>query len=1099
MMVIRFSSILIVVLLVSACGQKDKKLFSIRKGAEVGIDFQNTITTNDSLNALTFEYIYNGSGVGVGDFNNDGLEDLVFGGNQVSSKIYLNNGSLQFTDITEQAGLITHRWITGVSIVDINQDGLDDIYFCVAGQTSPEQRKNLLYINLGIKNGIPVFEESSKQFGLDDDSYSTMAAFFDYDKDGDLDMYLVNNWLEKFNRNNIRPVRKNGESESTDKLYRNNGDGTFTDVSREAGILIEGYGLGVVVNDINQDSWPDVYVSNDFLSSDLLWINQKDGTFKNEIGNYLKHETHNGMGMDIADFNNDQLDDIIVVDMLPPDHKRQKLMTPGQNYDHFHLSIQQGFQPQYMRNTLQLNRGKSNEGMHFSEIAFMAGVAQTDWSWAPLFADVNNDGLKDLFIGNGYRKDVTDLDFIFFGVKGGSPFGTQEARQKTFSEELKNLPDVKLNNYIFENTGTLTFKDKTKEWGIEILTFSNGAAYADLDNDGDLDLITNNIDQEVIIYENNLEKLTDKNNFISISCADHQSVFNEKIIVYTNENTQSVERTPYRGFQSTVTRKVHFGIGKLSKVDSVEVWWPDSTVATYKNISANTFLTFSKKDAVKKNVSKNKTESVKFTKQPTLYVHNEKSVSDIKTTRTLLHELSRYGPCLAVGDVNNDTLDDLFVGGEFGSKSKLFIQQQDGNFREEFIAIDSLREDGGAHFFDADNDGDMDLYIAGSSPSATTTSSPHLLYQNSGNGKFTVLSDALPEIQTSASCVVSADYDGDGDLDLFVSGRLNPGSYPLPARSYLLRNDQGKFTDVTREVNPALEYPGLVASAIWTDINLDGRPDLVLAGEWMPIRIFKNTGDTFEEITKELGLNESNGWWNCIKAADLNGDGYPEIIAGNTGRNSYFKPTIKEPVKIFAKDFDNNGSIDPLVTYYNPVEEKRFLVHNRLTVIDQIPVIKKKFETFTQYAITPFEDIFNESDLNGVYVGNAFILASCILINKEGKSFDLIELPEISQISTINDVLVEDINNDGFKDIILVGNNYAQETLFGMYDASVGTILLGDGKMNWTSLSPSQTEFIASKDAKMIRILKTKSGRKIVISNNNDALDVFNISRQPSF
>ena len=508
-------SFLLVTSLFYSC-KEDEKLFAIRKGEALGIDFQNTIITSDTFNALSFEYIYNGGGVGVGDFNNDGLSDLFFGGNQVSSQLYLNEGELEFKNVTVEAGVSTTQWVTGVSIVDINVDGWQDIYLSVGGKTAAENRRNLLYINQGVENGIPNFKESAMEYGVASDRYSTMAAFVDYDRDGDLDMYLVNNWLESFNRNNLRPKRSNGEAESTDQLFRNDGHNRFMDVSKEAGILIEGYGLGITICDINQDSWPDIYVANDFMSNDLLWINQHNGTFKNQIRDYLKHQTHNGMGVDIADFNNDALADIMVVDMLPPGHVRQKMMTPGQNFDHFHMSEDLGYEPQYMRNTLQLNRGKMPDGqILFSEIAFLSGVAQTDWSWAPLFADFDNDGLKDLFIANGYRKDVTNLDFIFFSMEN-DPFGTPDARDKKWNEKFKSVPDVKLSNYLYRNNGSLIFEDKTKDWGADHLTFSNGAAYADFDNDGDLDLITNNIDQEVILYENLSDEKRNQNHFLRL-------------------------------------------------------------------------------------------------------------------------------------------------------------------------------------------------------------------------------------------------------------------------------------------------------------------------------------------------------------------------------------------------------------------------------------------------------------------------------------------------------------------------------------------------------------------------------------------------------
>lgn len=1076
-----------------ACTQRNGKLFKIRQGEDIGIDFKNTILTNDTLNALSYEYIYNGSGVGVGDFNNDGLADVFFGGNQVSSQLYLNQGNLLFKNCTAQAGVATSKWITGVSVVDINQDGWMDIYLSVAGLTDANNRRNILFINKGVVNGVPQFIESTKLYGLDDDSYSTMAAFFDYDRDGDLDVYLLNNWLEKFNRNNIRPKRINGEAPSNDKLFQNNGDNTFTNVSAQAGILVEGYGLGVNVSDINQDGWPDVYVSNDFMSNDLIWVNQHNGTFMNKASDYLKHQTHNGMGVDVADFNNDTLPDIVEVDMLPPGHQRQKMMTPGQNHDNFNMAVQMGYQPQYMRNTLQLNRGVMPNGHNqFSEISFMAGVSKTDWSWAPLLADFDNDGLKDLFIGNGYRKDVTNLDFIFFSMEN-NPFGTQETRKKKFTDELNKLPEVKVSNYIFQNKGGLTFEDKTNAWGMELPSYTNGAAYADFDNDGDLDLIVNNIDQNVFLYENQARQKKSKAHFIQFQSMD-SGLYNQKIKVYTGATIQYQEMTPYRGFQSSVSTIAHFGLGEINKIDSVVISYPDQSIIRYYNLSTDTLIKFSKKESEKKPFQSKKTNLHFYFQQTFLakYVHKETSPADIKVTRTLLHELSRYGPCVASADVDGDGLDDFFVGGEAGISSWLFVQRMDGSFTPQILSQDSTREDGGALFFDADGDGDVDLYVGGACPSSSQQAAGHQLFFNDGVGNFSLTSN-LPEIKTSASCVEASDYDGDGDLDLFVGGRVKPNEYPLPPRSYILRNNHGRFTDVTAMLNGSLENPGLVSSAAWADIDNDKKIDLIITGEWMPVRIFKNEGKILREITNEVGLENSNGWWNCIEVADLNHDGFVEIIAGNTGKNSYFQPTLKEPVQIVAKDFDKNGSMDPLVTYFNPVEGERFMVYNRLVVIDQIPSIKKRFETFGQYAAMPFEKAFRKNELEGAYVGNAYSLASAMWVNKEGKSFEKMELPEIAQLSTINDILVDDVNADGQTDLVLIGNNYAQETLFGRYDASIGTVLLGYGKLKWKSEEPSQGRMVADGDAKYIRSLRTAFGKTYMVVNNNDSIDFFRV------
>lgn len=1082
---------LVAALVAVACTKKPQTLFTTHSGPDLGITFQNTLVTDDTINALSFEYIYNGSGVGVGDFNKDGLPDLYFGGNQVSSQLYLNKGNLQFEDVTEKSGTATSSWVTGVAVVDINGDGLDDIYLCVGGIGTPETRKNLLFVNQGVEDGIPVFKEEAAAYGLADDSYSTMAAFFDYDKDGDLDMYLLNNWLEKFNRNNLRPRRVKGEAESTDRLYRNNGDNTFTDVSAEAGILIEGYGLGVVVCDINNDSWPDVYVSNDFLSNDLLWVNQGDGTFVNRIGDYLKHQAHNGMGADIADFNNDNLPDIVAVDMLPPGHERQKLMTPGQNYDFFHMALDMGYEPQYMRNTLQLNRGPSPDGATylFSEIAFLAGIARTDWSWAPLFADFDNDGYKDLFVGNGYRKDVTNLDFVFFGL-GGSPFGTPETRLQNLHQEVANLPDVKLPNPVYRNNGTLIFEDKTEAWGAAVPTFTNGAVYVDLDNDGDLDLVTNNIDQEVIVYENTANHLPQRHHFIRL--IPESIPLNEKILVYAGGESQLVEMTPFRGFQSTVERAAHFGLGTNATVDSVLILWPDSTCTRMVSLPADTVVVYSKKTAEPMRRVATPRNMLMQRMELAAHRHQEKSPSDILSTRTLMHELSRFGPCLARGDVDGDGLDDFCVGGENGEATAIYIQQPNGTFALKQSLPPTMGDDGGALFADLDGDGDIDLYIASASPGGGLPAAPHRIYWNDGTGTFSLAEGVLPDVNTSASCVVAADIDQDGDIDLFVGGRLLEGRYPHAPRSYVLRNDGGKFTDVTEALNPALASPGMVTSAVWADVDNDGNPDLIVAGEWMPIRIFRNAGTEFVEVTDDYGLTHSSGWWNCVEVADLNGDGFVDIIAGNTGGNSFFSSSAENPVQIVVKDFDNNGSIDPIITYFNEFDRERFIVHNRLVLIDQLPKVKGRFETFTQYAVTPFKQAFTPEELEGALTLDARKLESVVMINEGGKSFRIVDLPDIAQISTVNDLVVDDINGDGHADLILIGNNYDQETLFGRFDASLGTVLLGDGAFNWTPLPHYESGFLADGNARYIELLRSGGeGKILLVSNNNGPLQFF--------
>lgn len=1074
--------------LVVACAEKEKP-FIVHHGQELGINFQNSIATTDSLNALSFEYIYNGSGVGIGDFNADGLPDIFFGGNQVSSRLYLNKGDLHFEDGTTKAGVSTTAWVTGVSVADVNQDGWPDVYLSVAGQVSSHKRKNLLFMHQGLRDGAPVFKESAAAYGLDSDDYSTMAAFLDYDKDGDLDMYLVNNWLESFNRNNLRPKRTNREAESTDRIYRNNGNQTFTDVSVEAGITIEGYGLGITVSDMNQDSWPDIYVSNDFMSNDLLWINQGNGTFKNEIAQYLKHQSHNGMGMDIADFNNDALPDVVVVDMLPPDHKRQKLMTPGQNYDHFNMALDLGYQPQYMRNTLQLNRGQMADGrILFSEIAFMAGVSATDWSWAPLFADFDNDGLKDLFIGNGYRKDVTDLDFIFFGLGSeGSPFGTPQARRQKFYQELENLPEVKLPNHLFKNAGHLQFKDVTTDWGIDLPTFTNGTAYADLDSDGDLDLVTNNIDQPVLVYENRHANQKPASKYLRLHQLDTVQQLNEKIYLYSQGQVQFVERTPFRGFQSSIEADVHFGL-PANVVDSIVIVWLNQTQTVIKAPRVNSTIGYSYRNAtpVVKHVQTSNTffQAV----HPAVYQHKETSAPDIKATRTLLHELTRTGPCVASADVDHNNLDDFAVGGDNGTPVMLFMQQENGHFIAKALASNVTAEAGALLFFDANQDGHTDLYVGYTASTAQAQAARHQILVNDGEGNFTVSTDVLPLITTSTTCVETTDFDNDGDQDLFVGGRFKAGQYPIADRSYWLQNETGKFIDVTPL---SLTEPGLVADARWIDIDRDGRKDLITVGEWQPIRIYKNTSDGFEDVTTQYELNETLGWWNCLTVADLNQDGYDDVVLGNTGINAFFQPSPENPVELYAADFDKNGMVDPLISYFNPMEQERFFVHNRMVLIDQIPSIKKRIETFTQYATTPINKLFTKDELARAARFSANTLASVILVNQVGKAFHMKELPTIVQASSIRSLLATDFNGDGFQDLLLAGNQHEQETLYGRYDASIGTILLGDGKLNWKEWLPQQSGFVADQDVRSVKQIKTRTGTMLIVANNNHSMQFF--------
>lgn len=1094
------TSCLVAWLLMVGC-DGNRTLLQLHEGPDIGIDFVNSITTNDTLHAFSFEYIYNGSGVGVGDFNHDGLEDLFFGGNQVSSRLYINRGHLRFQDVTDAAQVATHQWVTGVSVVDINQDGWPDIYLAVAGKVPPAQRRNLLFINQAVEGTVPVFREEAATYGLDDDSYSTMGAFLDYDRDGDLDLYLVNNWLESYNRNNLRPKRVQGEAQSTDKLYRNNGNQTFTDVSAEAGILIEGYGLGVAITDLNRDGWPDIYVANDFMSNDLLWINQQNGTFRNEIADYLKHQSHNGMGIDIADINNDDWDDIIVVDMLPPGHERQKMMVAGQNHDHFHMSLQLGYEPQYMRNTLQLNQGAVPGGKPlFSEVAFQAGVAQTDWSWAPLFIDMDNDGWRDLFISNGYRKDVTDLDFIFFGSSSQSPFGTPEVRAAKFRQELEALPPVPLKNFLFQNNQGNGFIDQTDRWCESPATFSNGAAYADFDQDGDMDWVVNNIDQAVLLYENKSTALYPDRQWLFVVAADHGSG-HERIYLYSDTLALSSEVNPYRGFQSTVSKHTHFGLGVRENIDSVVVVWPDGWRAVYRNVQPRTTLVYQRTQAAPPAVQPTAVAPPLFAALPLPpdLVHQETSPSDMKVIRTLLHDLTRNGPCIAVADVNGDGWDDLYRGAEVGMPAQIWIQNQLGGFDAATLPAAGPREDGAATFFDEDGDGDQDLVVAGACATAAAPPTPLVIYRNLGGGNWAAphpLLSTPPAV--NASCVVSADWDRDGDLDLFVGSRFEPGQYPMPGTSMLLQQDNGHWKDVTATHATALSQPGMITTATWFDYNQDGWPDLAVAGEWMPIRIFKNNSGRLEEVTQSLGIVNSSGWWNCLRTSDLDGDGFSDLIAGNAGDNSYFRSALAEPVELVAKDFDGNGTMDPLVVYYNPSDQEKYLLHNRMVLLDQIPAFKRRFDTFKKLATTPFKEMLSEQQLRGAFRAQAQQLSSQIWWNREGKRLEPAALPREAQVGPLQDVAVVDVNGDTLPDLVGVGNAHNRETFLGHHDASVGFVLVNQGNRRWKPLSMSRSGWQADRDARTLHRIRQGAGSALIIGNNNAGMQLYQLQPYPA-
>jgi len=1088
-------------LFLSGCQDKEK-IFNIIQSNRSGINFNNRLEINDTINGVNFEYVYNGAGLAVGDVNNDGLNDLFFAGNMVSSQLYLNRGALTFKDITSEAGISTDRWCTGASFVDINSDGLQDLYICVAGLGPPAVRRNIFFINEGIdRQGIPHFRDQATGMNLADDGYSTMAVFFDYDKDDDLDVYVLTNAMEAQLRNAIRPRRIQGEGPSTDRLYRNDGNLHFTNVSMEAGILQEGYGLGIGLCDINQDGWTDVYCSNDFLSNDLLWINNGDGTFTEAAADYFTHFTHNGMGMDIADYNNDGLPDVVVLDMLPMSNQRQKQMIGYRNLTRFYESQELGYHPQFLRNTLQLNRGKFKDGKYrFSEIGYLAGIHQTDWSWSALLADYDNDGWKDLSITNGYRKDVTNLDYIYFTLRENWMFGTPEAKKELAVSAMNELPDVQLPNFIFRNNKDLTFTDKSSDWGMDYPTFTNGTAYADLDEDGDLDMVINNIDQEVILYEN-LVSDQKKHHYLKIkfdrSVKDFEKI-GLKAWIFHSQNKQFYEYSPYRGYKSMVGPEILVGLGESSTVDTLIVMWPDGRKRKWYNLSSDTTLYISRTNSLPGafnylpsgfNTGPVPFEFIDRTEEYQLKTkHRETSRTDLDRIPIIMHNLGQFGPGMAVGDVNNDGLDDFFVGNDSQNPGKLFIQNRDNTFTNIPFGMDPEYEDLGALLFDAEGDGDRDLYVVsgGSNWDDNDPMYQDRLYLNNGSGDFSRSMDALPPIHSSGSCVIGADYDADGDLDLFVGGRLSPDKYPTAPKSYLLENLGGRFRDVSKKLGPDQGYIGMVTSALWTDLNGDLLPDLIVVGEYMPVTILINRQDGFENRTTEYKLQDTEGWWNSINGSDLDNDGDTDYVVGNYGINSFFKPSEDHPVELYANDFDKNGLFDPITTVY--VQDESYILHPRNLMIDQIPSFELRFRTFEKYSTTPFNQSFTDEEINTSIHLSCKTLGSILLEKKDSISFLIHPLPLKAQFSPIFGTVFEDFNNDGLSDIFLIGNSYAEETVYGYYDASYGSVLLNQGKFSWKYVENNTINLIADGDKKALSLICIGDQNSFILSENNGFL-----------
>jgi hypothetical protein len=1095
------------------CKEKNKnQLFYFLSAKESGVDFSSNIDETKLKGGALNEFGYMGGGVGILDVNNDGLKDIFFCGNQVSSRLYLNKGNNQFEDITKSAGLTTTDWISGVSIVDINNDGYDDIYLCTYGDSSGRRSHNLLFINQHNNT----FKEEAAEYGLADTSYSTQAVFFDYDKDGDLDMYLCNYMLNaSYSANYLFPKNLSGNSPANDKLYRNDGNKiglkhpVFTEVSKEAGIKEDGYGLGVSVSDFNMDGWPDIYVSNDFVSNDDFWLNNKNGTFSNMLDRSTKHQSYSSMGIDAADMNNDGNIDFATVDMMPEDNFRKKQIYSFMNYDRYQQERNMGYSPEFSRNVLQLNNGNYYSGdtsiPFFSEIGQLAGISETDWSWSILFADFNNDGFKDLHITNGIGRDFINADFIDFS-KTARNAASEEESKKMLNDKMASLGNVELPNYMYLNNGNYTFSNITDSSGIKEKSLSTGAAYVDLDNDGDIDLVINNINQKAFILINNENKPgKPKTNhsigFILNGDSLNTKGFGTKIFVYSNGAKQVQEEYPVRGYLSSVDTKLLFGTGKNKIIDSVVVVWPNDKKQILQNLNSDsTYILFQKNATenwrpsmsnINQQIFHDVTDSVNA-----LYKHIEVPFNDFEEQPLLPQKYSQSGPFISTGDINNDGKTDFYVGAGFNSLPKIFTQENNGNFSGKNFTIGSpFEEDEGSALFDADGDGDLDLLVTYGDMRFNDTSQYYQprLYLNDGRGDFTLSPNAIPaNVRTIAGCVAVADYNGDGQTDIFIGGRVSK-KFPLSPQSFLLQNNKGIFTDVTNKVCPELSKAGMITAAQWVDFDNDKHPDLVIAGEYMPIRFFKNNGTKFSEITSSTGLQNMNGLWRCLIATDVDDDGDVDFIAGNLGLNNNYNASAKYPMKLYADDIDNNGKIDPVLFYYIKDENGDRKLYPSISLeklAANIPAVKKKFSSNKDYAKATPDEIFTDS--KNLQILTCDETRSCWLENKGNGKFEMHVLPMEAQFAPVNAIVCADMDGDGIKDILLAGNEYQNDVAVGRYDAFYGCFLKGKTNKEFQFISPSIIGFKIDGDVKDMKIISNNKKEKLIlVAVNDDSLRIF--------
>ena len=1090
------------------------KLFTRLPSSLTGVQFANRLTDTKALNVFTYRNYYNGGGVAIGDLSGDGRPEIVLTSNTGGPRVYLNAGSFRFRDVTDDAGLESPRdaWTTGVTLADVNGDGRLDMYICRAGGGTPAQRANALWINQGTDaNGVPTFREMARQYGVADEGYSTQAAFLDYDRDGDLDLFVVNNSPQPASSFGMRNMRHVRDRFGGAKLYRNDGQ-RFTEVSEAAGIHSPevAFGLGIAVADVNRDGWPDIYVSNDFFERDYLYINKGDGTFSETLDQQMPVVSYFSMGLDVADLDNDLWPDVYTTDMLPDDDVRLKTTSMSEGWDVYQARIRNGYHHQFMRNMLQRN----NRDGTFSDVGQQAGVSRTDWSWSALIVDLDLDGLKDIFVTNGLAKDVTSQDYVaFLANEETMKAATNGGKSRVdFQQLVKAMSSTPLSNYAFHNTGDLRFVNEAASWGLDTPTFSNGAAYGDLDGDGAPDLVVNNVDQEAFVYRNNARTLRPANHFLRVrldGVGGNRFGVGARVTAWAGDAAFMQEQAPTRGFQSSMDPVLDFGLGPRATVDTLRVDWPDGRTSVMKQVGANRMVTVRQADAAAGEKLPAAPWSMParagalltdISAQSTLdVVHRENDFVDFDRERLIPKLVSTEGPAMAVGDVNGDRLDDVYLGGAKDQAGSLMIQQRGGRFvrsDEPLFARDAVSEDVGATFVDVDGDGDLDLYVV-SGGNEFSEGAPALqdrLYLNDGRGRFRKSVGQLPDESASGSHVVAADYDGDGAMDLFVGGRVVPWQYGIAPRSMLLRNDgRGRFTDVTAKAAPGLDHIGMVTDAVWRDVDRDGRQDLIVVGEWMPITIFRNVGGGRLERLAVRGLEKSDGWWNRIVAGDFDGDGRVDFVVGNLGLNGRMQASAREPVTMYVKDFDANGSVEQVISrFQNGVESPLPL---RDDLIRTLPYLKARYLNYKDYARQSVRDIFSARELGDAVLRQAHTFATSMARNNGDGSFTLVALPSEAQLAPVYGILASDVDQDGHTDLLLAGNFDGFKPELGRMSASEGLLLRGNGKGSFTPVRAPESGFAVPGQARDIQRVRTADGALIVVARNNDRPLVFRTAR----